>query len=281
MAVGNAASSPSVLWDGGGGGGGGEGQQTIQLYSTSRWSSTPLAGGYYQAEMLVPETSSYANNSYSKYATNGQAGQSGYQNPECGPYPLTDDAGNSNRQLRRWSDGSNARFSKTEADALREEQQLQLQLQLQNTKGNPKASDFYLQNAKNQPYLPNCECSHCRARKPRPKVSFGPSQMYGPEGSGPYDPNLPPNLDPSKGGGGVAGKNSNPWNKLTTELLPLDTQIPLQMMSDSALNTPKLIVLYLQDDDTYPRSDEDQEQEGQKKKLTLVHYGAECSSSHS
>ena len=245
MAVGNAASSPSVLWDGGGGGGGGSGttnNSAVQYQSVEHTryqkklfikdGTTAAAGGYYyQAEMLVPETSSSYSNSYSKYATNGQAGQSGYQNPECGPYPLTDDAGNSNRQLRRWSDGSNARFSKTEADALREEQQRQLQLQLQNTKGNPKASDFYLQNAKNQPYLPNCECSHCRARKPRPKVSFGPSQMYGPEGSGPYDPNLP--IDPSKGG--VAGKNSNPWNKLTTELLPLDTQIPLQMMSDSAL----------------------------------------------
>lgn len=72
-----------------------------------------------------------------------------------------------------------------------------------------------------------CECGNCQQypgyqeySKSRPRVSFGPMMMYPNE----TDPMFELNKEKKKS-----------QNKLTTELLPLDTHIPLQMMSDSAL----------------------------------------------
>lgn len=60
----------------------------------------------------------------------------------------------------------------------------------------------------------------------RPKVSFGPMMMYDPN-----EPSDGPLFDSSW----KSSANSKKNTRLTTELLPLDTQIPLQMMSDSAV----------------------------------------------
>lgn len=132
---------------------------------------------------------------------------------------------------RRLSDSAYSRnFTKAEADSFREDQLKAVQSVGSSPKGYSNS---------------NCQCANCLSRngavnggKPhRPKVSFGPSMMYP---MSPYDANYPGG---SFGGGGSANDlndpkskaNAPPWSKLTTELLPLDTQIPLQMMSDNAL----------------------------------------------
>ncbi|KAI2805010.1 hypothetical protein BLOT_003999, partial [Blomia tropicalis] len=118
---------------------------------------------------------------------------------------------------RRWSDGNESKYTKPEVESYQQSNQQYL-IKTDNS---------------NNPYY--CDCLNCKQKyaKLRPKVSFGPSMMYPMEPqvdqSGLFYPELPSDQ---------MGKNKNansPWSKLTTELLPLDTQIPLQMMSDSAL----------------------------------------------
>ncbi|KAF7489303.1 hypothetical protein SSS_00653, partial [Sarcoptes scabiei] len=60
----------------------------------------------------------------------------------------------------------------------------------------------------------------------RPRVSFGPSMMY------PLSPQRTNYVSDSIS---IAPRDKKTSSQLTTELLPLDTQIPLQMMGDSAL----------------------------------------------
>lgn len=68
---------------------------------------------------------------------------------------------------------------------------------------------------------PNYSMLPANTKQARPKVSFGPLFMYSNDTPGPYNSEI------------KSSKNKKN-NDLTTEMLPLDSQIPM-MMSDSAM----------------------------------------------
>ena len=176
-----------------------------------------------------------------------------------------------NQRQRRWSDGIQSKYFKPEFQDyeyfISETDQASNMIKQQQNLARATATSLYLQalstntssSDKKTQYIPNCTCNRCVRhtnihKLSRPKVSFGPSTMMqtmmldeppitttttnsdhimfnNNKNNYPDDPfkqTIQPNANDIK-------KPAPSWSKLTTELLPLDTQIPLQMMSDSAL----------------------------------------------